>query len=311
MLGAQLLGLPFGVLLLHPVSQLGCPSAPIFPSHTSWPVRSDSGTEVNGNNQNQRDPCSSPRSAAFRVCGFGQVTLLLQTSTSLSVRWGEWKWIPPRGCCKDSVSEAGRAFSAGSSVPLLRLLCRSVLYCVVQAGYGLVWEAWEKTPGVQAPWALGFWEETGPTWPWVCKGLHTCHSGDPPVPTAQCLSGQFPGRTGWEEARQESARGGEGQECLMTHLDTASPRHPAPRPLPGDRFHGSDIWFHLRGSNSVSPGLTNGGPADHSAGERCGRPAACQPPENYRARWPSAARPSGPQRAPEGDLLGGRSALHP
>lgn len=96
----------------------------------------------------------------------------------------------------------------------------------------------------------------------------------------------------------------------MPHLDITSPRHPAPRPPTGNRFHCSDIWLQLSGI-TVSPGLTNGGPADHWAGERRGQPVACQPLENYRARWPSAARPAGPQGAPEGGLLGGRSALHP
>lgn len=66
----------------------------------------------------------------------------------------------------------------------------------------------------------------------------------------------------------------------MTHLDITSPRHPAPRPPTGNRFHCSDIRLHLSSSNSVSPGLTNGRPASPWAGERRGPPVACQPLEN-------------------------------
>lgn len=97
----------------------------------------------------------------------------------------------------------------------------------------------------------------------------------------------------------------------MTHLDITSPSTYSSEAPIGNRLNCSDIWFHLNSSNSVSPGLTNGGLPTTRLGERHGRPVACQPLENYRARWPSAARRIRPQGAPEGALLGGRSARHP
>lgn len=93
----------------------------------------------------------------------------------------------------------------------------------------------------------------------------------------------------------------------MTHLDITSPlTSSCEAPI-----NCLDIWFHLSGSNHVSPGLTNDSLPTTRPGERRGRPVACQPLENYRAHWPSAARPIRHQGAPEGALLGGRSAQHP